>query len=292
MNPEFNLIHVIRTLLKWKWHIVSLTLFSAVAAVIVSLYVMKPYYQSFALLYPTNQSMGDRSVLFGSKAADSEAYFYGTKHDANRILTIATSSALVQYIINEYNLAEHYGYKGKKFEAPNTTERFMKNYKVYKTDKDAVRINLLDTDPELAATIVNDVVATIEYETSRPIQANKENLAVLFAEKAAEKKAELDDLKAALLEQKAGTESFLIKQKEYDFELTEYHNLSDLANQYALAASQVVPGVQVIEYAYPAERKLKPVRSVIVLSTVFITFFLACIGALIVDQIQYIKEQL
>jgi tyrosine-protein kinase Etk/Wzc len=292
MNPEFNLIHVVRTLLKWKWHIVSVTFLAAIAAVIVSLYVMKPYYQSFALLYPTNQSMGDRAVLFGNKSGDSEAYYYGTKHDANRILTLATSSVLVQYIINEYNLAEHYKFKGKKYEATYTTEKFMKLYKVYKTDKDAIRINLLDTDPELAATIVNDVVATIEYETSKPIQANKEQLARLFAEKASEKKSELEDLKEELLSLKSKSDNFEIKQKEYDFELAEYHNLADLASQYALAAKQQVPGVEVIEYAYPAERKLKPVRSIIVLSTVFITFILACLGAILVEEALYIKEQL
>lgn len=292
MNPEFNLIQVVRTLLKWKWHIVSATVLSAVAAIFVTLFVLKPYYQSFAILYPTNQSMADRAALFGTKSGDAESYYYGTKHDANRILTIATSSVLVQYIINEYNLAEHYSYKGKKYESTYTTEKFMKLYKVYKTDKDAIRINLLDTDPELAATIVNDVVATIEYETSKPIQENKKQLAKLFEEKAAEKKTELDTKRALLLESGSKGSNAELLQKDYDFALAEYHNLADLAEQYALAAQQQMPGVQVIEYAYPAERKLKPVRSRIVVITVFLTFVLSCLGALAFEQALYIKEQL
>jgi uncharacterized protein involved in exopolysaccharide biosynthesis len=292
MNPEFNLIQVIRTLLKWKWHIVSATVLSAIAAIIVTLFIMKPYYQSFAILYPTNQSMADRTSLFGSKSADSESYYYGTKHDANRILTIANSSVLVQYIINEYKLAEHYKFAGKKYEATYTTEEFMKNYKVYKTDRDAIRINLIDTDPNLAATIVNDVVSTIEYETSKPIQENKKQLATLFEENALAKKEEVDAKKQELLSLNSKSDDYFLLQKEYDFALAEYHNLTDLADQYALAAKQQMPGVQVIEYAYPAERKLKPVRSKIVLITVFLSFVLSCLGALAIEQIAYIKEQL
>lgn len=187
MNQEFNLIAVIKTLLKWKWHIIAATLFAAVASVITVLFILKPYYQSFAIVYPVNQSMGDRNALFGTEAVSAEDYYYGSKHDANRIITIATSSVLVQYIINKYNLTEHYKFKGKNYEASNTTEKFMKNYEVYKTDKEAVRINFIDTDKELAAKIVNDVVETVAYETTKPIKENKEKLANLFAKQRDEK---------------------------------------------------------------------------------------------------------
>ncbi len=100
MNSEFNLIAVIKSLLKWKWHILAVTLLSAIAAVTMTVFIMKPYYQSFAIVYPVNQSMGDRSSLFGNEGVSAEDYYYGSKHDANRIITIATASSLVQYIIN------------------------------------------------------------------------------------------------------------------------------------------------------------------------------------------------
>ena len=292
MNKEFNLIEVIRTLLKWKWHITAVTVLAAVGAVIVTLFVMKPYYQSYALLYPINQSMGDRLALFGDKGAEKDAYFYGTKHDANRIITIATSSRVTSGIINEYNLAEHYDFKGKKYEITYTNQKFEKLYKVYKTDKDAIRINLLDTDPELAATIVNDVVATIEYETSKPIQQNKKELAELFQQKAEDKKAYSEQLREKLLSTGKKSEQFELLQKEYSNSVEDYAEIARLAEQYATAAQKEMPGVQVIEYAYPAEMKLKPVRSRIVLVTVFLTFVLACLGALGIEQYQLIKEQL
>ena len=68
--------------------------------------------------------------------------------------------------------------------------------------------------------------------------------------------------------------------------------IKKLKEQYQIASEQEMPGIQVIEQAYPAERKIKPVRSRIVISTTLITFFFAMLGALLVEEVRFIKEQL
>lgn len=292
MNAEFNLISVIKTLLKWKWHITLLTLLAGIGSIITSVFIMKPYYQSFAIVYPVNQSMGDRGALFGSESVDAEDYYYGSKHDANRIITVATSSTLVQYIINKYDIVSHYDYKGKKYEASNTIAEFMENYQVYKTDKDAIRINLIDTDPKLAAEIVNDVVATIANETTRPIEANKRQLAVLFDNQASQKKIALDSLFQVLLSVKPKDELYDLYKSQYDNAMKDFNEMSTLAEQYELATNQKMAGIEIIENAYPAERKLKPVRSKICLATTILGFILSCLGALGIEQINNIKYEL
>lgn len=292
MNPDFNLISVIKTLLKWKWHIVAVTLLTGIAAVITTVFIMKPYFQSFAIVYPVNQSMGDRGALFGSESVDAEDYYYGSKHDANRIITLATSSTLVQYIINKYDISEHYEYKGKKYEASNTTEEFMENYQVYKTDKEAIRINLIDTDPQLAADIVNDVVATIANETTRPIAANKEQLAVLFSEQTKAKQANMDSLFNLVSTAQAGNKMYALFKMQYDNAVEDFNKMKSLAEEYEMASKQNMAGIEIIEHAYPAERKLKPVRSRICVASTFLGFILACLGALGIEQVNYIKEEL
>lgn len=294
MNKEFNLIEVIRTLLKWKWHIMAVTILGIIASVLVTLFVMKPYYQSFALVYPTNQSAADRSALFsneGNTNVDGSSY-YGTKHDANRILTIANSSLLVNYVIKEYDLVNHYENQDKEFANSDTYEEFMKNYAVYKTDKDAVRINLIDTDKDLAAKIVNDIVGTIEYETSKPIKANKEKLKESFSAKLKEKQAELEAKSTALSQLRTGTIAYDLAKDEYNILKDEYKEIKRLTEQYELAAAQEMPGIQIIEPAYAAERKIKPVRSKIVIASTIFTFFFACLAALLIEQIKWIREQL
>ena len=292
MNPEFNLISVIKTLLKWKWHILATTILAAIASVILTVFIMTPYYQSFAIVYPVNQSMGDRGALFGNETIDAEDYYYGSKHDANRIITIATASTLVQYIIDKYNIAEHYEYAGKEYAASNTTEEFMENYQVYKTDKDAIRINVIDKDPALAAEIANDVVATIANETTRPIAANKKQMADLFKNQAKVKKAALDSLYNNMTAANLTAGQYNTQKVLYDNALMDYTETTKLADEYALAAQQTMPGIEIIERAYPAEKKLKPVRSKICLAITFLAFILACLGAIAMDQVAYIKAEL
>jgi len=294
VNKEYNLIEVIRTLLKWKKHIIALTIIGAISAVLVTLFVMKPYYQSFALVYPTNQSAADRSSMFSFEGQNStgESSFYGTKHDANRILSIANSSLLINYVIKEFDLVNHYENQENKYANSDTYEEFMKNYSVYKTDKDAIRINFIDTDKDLASKIVNDIVESIEYETSKPIKANKKKLFETFAKKEKEKKELLNTKAKVLKEKKSGTIEYTLAKDEYDLLKEEYQEIKKLKEQYEIASEQDMPGIQVIEKAYPAERKIKPVRSKIVVSTTLITFFFAILGALLVEQIKLIKEQL
>jgi capsular polysaccharide biosynthesis protein len=293
MSKEYNLIEVVRTLLKWKWHILSLTILGAISAIVVTLFVMKPYYQSFALVYPTNQSAADRSALFSFEGnSTGESTFYGTKHDANRILSIANSSLLVNYVIKEYDLVNHYENQDKEFANSDTYEEFMKNYSVYKTDKDAIRINLIDTDKDLAAKIVNDIVGTIEFETSKPIKANKKKLYETFQKKEVEKKAALKQVSETLKNTKQGTIDYTLVKEEYESVKESFVEIKKLKEQYQIASEQEMPGIQVIEKAYPAERKIKPVRSKIVIATTLITFFFAMIGALFIEEVKYIKEQL
>jgi capsular polysaccharide biosynthesis protein len=293
MSKEYNLIEVVRTLLKWKWHILSLTILGAISAIVVTLFVMKPYYQSFALVYPTNQSAADRSALFSFEGnSTGESTFYGTKHDANRILSIANSSLLVNYVIKEYDLVNHYENQDKEFANSDTYEEFMKNYSVYKTDKDAIRINLIDTDKDLAAKIVNDIVGTIEFETSKPIKANKKKLYETFQKKEVEKKAALKQVSETLKKTKQGTIDYTLVKEEYESVKESFVEIKKLKEQYQIASEQEMPGIQVIEKAYPAERKIKPVRSKIVIATTLITFFFAMIGALFIEEVKYIKEQL
>ena len=72
----------------------------------------------------------------------------------------------------------------------------------------------------------------------------------------------------------------------------EYKEIKKLAEQYEIAASQEMPGIQIIENAYPAEKKIKPVRSKIVVASTLFIFFFACLGALLMEQIKWIREQL
>lgn len=285
------LLHFLTRLLKFKGLIISTTLIAGVAAVLISLYVLKPYYQSFALVYPTNLTMHERTSLFGNASASGEdGSYYGTKHDANRILTVANSQWLIQQMIAKYNLAEHYGVS-EPYLASKTTEKFMDQFQVYKTEEDAIRINYIDTDSELAANLINDMVQIIDATITAPIQRNKEAMVV-------EMEKQLDSNKNALnlitkkIQSLPDTAQSNILNSQFEQQLSRVEELEQLVDQYSIAASTNTPGLEVIERAYPAERKIKPIRWLVCTVSVIGTFILSCLIVLLYDGFQRLQTAL
>ena len=52
--------------------------------------------------------MTDRQVLFSQSTGEIEIDYFGTASDVDRILTIANTSSLIDYVINHFHLMEHY----------------------------------------------------------------------------------------------------------------------------------------------------------------------------------------
>ena len=289
-----DMLWVVRTLLRWKWPIAGLTALAGAVAVVVTVFVMDETYQSFAIVYPTNQMMADRSTIFAAEGSnDPDAYYYGNKHDVNRILSIAHASWLHNEVIERFDLASHYGYdETTRYLATKTSEEFNDKYEAYKTDKEAVRINMLDTDPELAAEMVNYMVGRIEEEITRPIEANKRELARLFTRRLSEREAEVDSTRRVLEDMKPPSTAYELQAATYRKMVEDLNELRVLTEQYQLAADKDVPGLEIVERAFPAERKIKPVRSRICVATVAVAFVLACLLALVVEQARDVVQRL
>ncbi|MEX2588700.1 MAG: hypothetical protein WD334_00760, partial [Chitinophagales bacterium] len=134
MNKTYNLVEVVKVLLKWKKPIAVFVGISAVAAVVVSL-LLPNYYESNSIFYPTNPSITDRQNLFGKESSGDNQGFFGTKNDAQRMMSLAQSASVVGYLIEKFNLIEHYDIE------PDDPQRYFKvkktfdgNYKVVKTE--------------------------------------------------------------------------------------------------------------------------------------------------------------
>lgn len=314
MNPNYNVVSVLKILLKWKWYILGATVLSTVIAALVSLFIMDEWYLSRTIIYPINQGITDRSALFNEKG-ESQIEYYGTKNDVNRLLEIANSAPITDFLINYYKLAEHYKMdQGSAYWRTKVKKKFMKNYSVIKTEREAIEISIYDTDPKLAAEMVNMVVEKIDEHNKAPIVKNKERIAARFAEDVIAKKAELDTLTQQLnvigknfnitvkADEKGnsvvtgptaeGVELYKVMQQRQKSVLDDYNKMNTLKDQFALSAKENVPSVYVVEQAYPAEKKEKPVRWLICASTALITFFLSLIAVLLIDQFKIIREEL
>ncbi|MCW3126719.1 MAG: hypothetical protein JWO03_2377 [Bacteroidetes bacterium] len=311
MDNEHNLLGVVRVLLRWKNQIIIVTIAAGLIAAGYSWFFMKDYYRSYATLYPINLAYNDRSAIFNLEHID----YYGSKEDVNRVLTIAQSKPIEAYIINGYDLAGHYEInKDKKYYKTKTQKEFEGNYKVIKTDQGAVEIGLYDTDPKLAKDIVNDVITKTDSIFRSSLQGSKKQQLETFTKQLIEKEKaikEYGDTLAFLGKQyginvKAGFDktdiiegtdprgvqvykAIYAKQKNA---LIEYNENSNIKEQIENSLQNDAKSLAVIDAPTIAEKKEKPVRWLIVVTTILLTFVMSIFGALIVDQVQDIRKQL
>lgn len=310
-TPQFDLLHFLRVIFTYRKHILILTGSAAVISIIVSL-LLPNYYKSQAVFYPKGLSISDRSVIFSEKTGELEFEFYGTKHDANRILSLSNSSKIIDFTINYFDLAKHYGYDTSKTKYWRTKvkKEFNENFSIIKTDKDALEITLYDTDKDLCALMVNTMIEKIDEHNRTPYQENKIKIKESIKNELAEKDSALQLLTAEMVMMKkefgiktSGSgentsfvgdniekvEAFKIKYFKQINIIEEINELKKFYYQYEVSAKNNETSLSVLEYAYPAEKKSKPIRWLIVVLSTVLTFVVAAFSALVYDVLKGIN---
>jgi hypothetical protein len=272
---------------------------------------MDDYYKSYATIYPINMAFNDRAAIFNMEKVD----YYGGKDDINRVLTIAQSAPIADYIIAKYNLVGHYKVnKDKKYWRTKVHKEFDENYKAIKTDQNAIELSIYDTDPKIAANIITDIINTID-STYRNLEiGSKKQQLETFKKQLLVKQQmveEYADTLATLEKQynikvKSGSDrtdivegndykavqlykTIYAKQKN---ELSELNYHTNIKEQIENSLENDSKCLTVIDSPEVADRKDKPVRSLICLTVFLLTFVFSIFGALLFDQIQEIRKQL
>ena len=159
MEQKDNLLGVLRTLFKWKKQIIFVCAIAAVGSVVISLF-LDNYYESSTIFYAASPDQALPEPV-GVEATDRK--YYGEPEDIDRVLSIAESSEVASYLINKYNLYEHYEIDTTHRLAPHKVNKaFRSHYNVKKTKYDAIEISVEDKDPVLAAKMVNDARQKVE----------------------------------------------------------------------------------------------------------------------------------
>ena len=312
MDKEFNLIGAIRIILKWKMHILALIVVSAISAAIFSVFIMDEWYLSYSTFYPTNHALTDRASIFGT---ETKAEYFGDKSDVNRVLTIANSVPIIDMIIDSFKLAEHYDVgKEKTYWRTIVRKKFEKKYEAIKTERDAVQISVYDTDPKVAAAIVNTIVNKVDELNKLHVDDSKNKLYDAVSSQV--KKLQVDaawynDTLATLAAQykiriSTGADgTILVDGNDYravqiyktlvsyqNNTNRELNNLTNISGQLEVSRHNTESSLYILEQGFPSDRREKPVRSLVVLITVLITAFVSVVGVLLIEQIKEIKAQL
>ena len=264
-NNEFNFnsMDIIRFMFKHKWPIIIVTLIAAIASVIVSM-TITPKFKSSVIFYPKTQ-VSVSHALTTAELIDPDDHImnFGDEEATEQLIQTLYSEDIRFAIIDKFDLLNHYDIDSES-EYPMTKlhEEFSDNIRFKKTEYQAVQIEVMDTDPQMAADIANEIASLLD-ETLNNMQ-NDVAIAILKVVEGEHDLliSEIEQIEISLkvLGNNRTDPKYISLSEQL---VNENRRLSDLKSKLVEArvnANQDLPRKFMVAKAYPAEKKSYPVR--------------------------------
>lgn len=184
MDNNLNNFSLIQLILKWKWHILIITIIAAICgAIFSSSAFITPLYKSEAIAYPANISP------------------YSDESETEQMLQIINSQSIADSIIEKYDLWDHYKIdRNYQFAKTYMMYEFHEKIKISKTPYEAISIVVNDKDPVVACNIANDILHFYDQKVAK-LHRDKVGEVVAMYERQLEMKQQgIDSLKHELTE--------------------------------------------------------------------------------------------
>jgi len=142
MDNFFNNVRLLDIIIKWKYHLLAVAIGAILLAVLFSSPIfIQPLYKSYAVVYPSNISP------------------YSDENETEQMMQMFESRDIRDSVIHKFNLAKHW-------RIDSTYEHFMstmvfywdQRVKIGKTPNEAVEIEVLDPDPQIACDMASAII--------------------------------------------------------------------------------------------------------------------------------------
>lgn len=151
-------------LYKWRKTLLILGLSAAVLSAIISSPIfISPLYMSTVIMYPASSNSISKSLLNETAGVKQDILEFGEDAQTEQMLQILNSNRIRDNVISRFKLAEHYGIKpDAKYRQTRLYNRFNSYISYRRTEFMAVKISVLDKDPQMAADIADDIAASLD----------------------------------------------------------------------------------------------------------------------------------
>ncbi len=166
----FDSSNLIVYLYQWRKPLIIITVAAAIlAAVFSSPIFIEPKYKSTVTVFPTTTNSLAKALLpqqFSSRGAD--ILEFGEEEQAEQLLQILNSDEIRSRVIEKYNLLHHYDIKPDgKYARTELYDTYDDNISFRRTEYMSVEINVMDTDPDTAAMMANDISLFLDEAKNR-----------------------------------------------------------------------------------------------------------------------------
>lgn len=182
MDKYFNNTPLLKAVFKWKWHIAIITIVAAVlGAVFSGPTFITPKYKSEAIVYPG-----------GMSEFSDETY-------TEQMLQVMESQEIMDSVVEFFDLMKHYEINPEyKYAKTVLIGEYRDRVSISKTPYDAVRIKVLDKDPEMACAMVNEIIRLYNVKFNEIHKSKKWEYVRMYEKNLAKKYDFIDSLKREL----------------------------------------------------------------------------------------------
>ncbi len=164
MNMPFLSSIMMAIIIKYKKHLAIIGLLAAILSAIFSgPLFLTPLYKSTVILFPTASNSISKALLDVKSSSEKDVLEFGEEEQTEQMLQVLNSNKISDRVIEKYNLMEHYEIKpSSKYKMTELYKRYENNFKFRRTEYMAVKIDVYDRDPQLAADMANDIAELVD----------------------------------------------------------------------------------------------------------------------------------
>ena len=223
MDKYFDNTPILKAIFKFKWHIIAITILAAALGAFFSgPKFITPKYKSEAVVYPNG------------RAEFSDETF------TEQMLQVMDSQEILDSVAEAFDLMQHYKIDNDyQFAKTALIGEYRDRVSISKTPYDAVKIKVLDEDPEIACAMVNEIIRLYNVKFSEIHKSKKWENARMYEKNLARKYNFIDSLKRDLAQiaNNGNMINYLYLSKGNSiayFSEGENNNAEDIANAIAL----------------------------------------------------------
>ena len=169
-NP-YSSKYLCRLLVEYRKPILIILAVAALCAIIFSApYFITPLYKSTVVIYPTSSNSTSKVLISTTYQSEKDILNFGEDEQTEQMLQVLNSNRVRDKVIERFHLMEHYNIKANsKYPYTRLNKLYDSRIKFRRTEYNAVKITVLDSDAALSAQMANDI-AEIYDSTMNQIQ--------------------------------------------------------------------------------------------------------------------------
>ncbi|MEN8225911.1 MAG: hypothetical protein ABFS05_11200 [Bacteroidota bacterium] len=183
-NGDFDSSGFIYFMYFWRKPLIIITLLALLASIVFSspLFIT-PKYRSTVILIPVATNSISKALISQQSGVKEDVLGFGEEEQTEQMLQILNSNKIRDRVVSKFNLMEHYGISAEsKYKNTRLAKEYDENVSFRRTEYMAVRISVLDKDPQMAADIANTIAELLD-STKNQMQKERARQAFLIVER-------------------------------------------------------------------------------------------------------------